>query len=64
VLRRAVGSVNSFSEDAELPTDLPVGKARKKPAKRAAKKREPASWALDDKAVRKATGLRERTGAP
>jgi colicin import membrane protein len=54
VLRRAVGSGNSFSEDAELPTDLPVGKARKKPAKPAAKKRQPASWALDDKAVRKA----------
>jgi colicin import membrane protein len=54
VLRRAVGSNDTFSEDAELPTDLPIGKARKKPAKPAAKRREATSRALDDKAARKA----------
>jgi colicin import membrane protein len=54
VLRRAVGSNQPFSEDAELPTDLPIGKARKKPAKPAAKRREPAFQALDEKAARKA----------
>lgn len=54
VLRRAVGSNQPFSEDAELPTDLPFGKARKKPAKTAAKRREPAFQALDDKAASKA----------
>jgi colicin import membrane protein len=54
VLRRAVGSNDTFSEDAELPTDLPIGKARKKPGKPAAKRREATSRALDDKAARKA----------
>jgi colicin import membrane protein len=54
VLRRAVGSNDPFSEDARLPTDLPAGKVRKKPAKPAAKTPEPAPPALDDKATRKA----------
>jgi colicin import membrane protein len=54
VLRRAVGSNEIFSEDAELPTDLPIGKARKKAPKPATKRREPASRSLDDKAARKA----------
>lgn len=54
VLRRAVGSNSAYSEDAELPTDLPVGKAGKKSATPAAKRREPASRPLDDKAARKA----------
>jgi colicin import membrane protein len=63
VLRRAVGSNGKFSEDAELPTDLPTGKAiakaREKPAepapkRPAAKKREPAPRPPDDKAARQA----------
>ena len=41
VLRRPVGSNGAFSEHAELPTDLPVGKPKQAPAKRSAKKREP-----------------------
>ena len=69
VLRRAVGSNGKFSEDALLPTELPtglatdrpIGKARKKPARPAAKRpepaarrQEPASRAPDDKAARQA----------
>ena len=54
VLRRAVGSSNTFSEDADLPTDLPIGKARRKSAGPAQKRREVPARALDDKAARKA----------
>lgn len=54
VLRRAVGSNGRFSEHAELPTDLPVGKARKKPARPAAQRPEPPTRVPDDKAARTA----------
>ena len=53
VLRRAVGSNGTFSEHAELPTDLAIGKVRKQLA-RPAKIREPPPRALDDEAARKA----------
>ena len=49
VLRRPVGSDRAFSEHAELPTNLPAGKARQAPAKRSTKKPEPPAKAVDDK---------------
>lgn len=52
VLRRAVGSNDTFSEDAELPTNLAIGNVSKKPASPSAKRRELASPVLDDKAAR------------
>jgi hypothetical protein len=71
VLRRAVGSNDRFSEHADLPTDLPVGKVRKKPAKPAPAARpapaakpapaaRPVPRALDDKAARQAALAFER----
>ena len=60
VLRRAVGSNDPFTENARLPTDLPTGKLRNKPARPAAKKPEPAPRPPDDKALRKAALAFER----
>src|SRR5215204_713710 len=54
VLRRPVGTNGAFSEHADLPTDLPVGKAKHAPAKRSAKRPEPPTKAVDDKAAREA----------
>ena len=54
VLRRPVGSDRAFSEHAELPTNLPAGKARQAPAKRSTKKPEPPAKAVDDKTAREA----------
>ena len=65
VLRRPVGSNGAFSEHAELPTDLPVGKAKHAPAKRSAKRPEPPTKPVDDKTAREAArrSRRSRSGA-
>jgi colicin import membrane protein len=60
VLRRPVGSNGAFSEHAELPTDLPVGKAKHAPAKRSAKRPEPPTKPLDDKTARAAARAFEK----
>ena len=60
VLRRPVGSSGAFSEHAKLPTDLPIGKPVQAPAKRSAKKREPPTKAVDDKAAREAARAFEK----
>jgi hypothetical protein len=54
VLRRAVGSNDPFSEHADLPRNLGIGKVRGKPAKPAAKRTDPPPEATDDKAARQA----------
>lgn len=60
VLRRPVGSNGAFSEHAKLPTDLPIGNVRRTPAKRAARKHEPPSKPVDDKAAREAARAFEK----
>ncbi|HZX82861.1 MAG TPA: cell envelope biogenesis protein TolA [Reyranella sp.] len=60
VLRRPVGSTGAFSEHAQLPTDLPVGKAKHAPAKRPAKRPEPPTKAVDDKTAREAARAFEK----
>ncbi len=60
VLRRPVGSTGTFSEHAELPTDLPVGKAKHAPARRSAKRPEPPTKAVDDKTAREAARAFEK----
>ena len=60
VLRRPVGSNGAFSEHAELPTDLPVGKAKHAPAKRSAKRPEPPTKPVDDKTAREAARAFEK----
>jgi hypothetical protein len=60
VLRRPVGSTGAFSEHAQLPTDLPVGKAKHAPAKRSAKRPEPPTKAVDDKTAREAAHAFEK----
>jgi colicin import membrane protein len=60
VLRRPVGSTGAFSEHAQLPTDLPVGKAKHAPAKRSAKRTEPPTKAVDDKTAREAAHAFEK----
>jgi colicin import membrane protein len=60
VLRRPVGSTGTFSEHAQLPTDLPVGKAKHAPAKRSAKRPEPPTKAVDDKTAREAARAFEK----
>jgi colicin import membrane protein len=60
VLRRPVGTNGAFSEHADLPTDLPVGKAKHAPAKRAAKRPEPPTKAVDDKTAREAARAFEK----
>jgi colicin import membrane protein len=54
VLRRPVGSNGAFSEHADLPTELPVDRAKQPPAKRSAKKRKPPPVAVDDRTAREA----------
>jgi colicin import membrane protein len=63
VLRRPVGSDGAFGEHAKLPTDLPVGDTKRAPAKRPAKKREPATEAVDDKTARAAARAFEKEQA-
>lgn len=60
VLRRPVGSDSAFSEHAELPTNLPAGKARQAPAKRSTKKLEPPAKAVDDRTAREAARTFEK----
>jgi colicin import membrane protein len=60
VLRRPVGSTGTFSEHAELRTDLPVGKAKHAPARRSAKRPEPPTKAVDDKTAREAARAFEK----
>lgn len=61
VLRRPVGSNGAFSEHAELPSELPVGNAKRAPAKPApAKKREPPTKAVDDRTEREAARAFEK----
>jgi colicin import membrane protein len=60
VLRRPVGSNGAFGEHAELPTDLPVGKAKHAPAKRSAKRPEPPTKPVDDKTAREAARAFEK----
>jgi colicin import membrane protein len=60
VLRRPVGSTGAFSEHAELPTDLPVGKAKHAPAKRSAKRPEPPTTPVDGKTTREAARAFEK----
>ena len=60
VLRRPVGSTGAFSEHAQLPTDLPVGKAKQAPAKRSAKRPELPTKAVDDKTAREAARAFEK----
>src|SRR5215204_4510341 len=60
VLRRPVGSNGAFSQHAKLPTDLPVGDTKRASAKHSAKKREPATEAVDDKTARAAARAFEK----
>jgi colicin import membrane protein len=65
VLRRPVGSDGAFSEHAKLPTDLPTNNvkrdnAKHAPAKRSAKRPEPATKAVDDKTAREAARAFEK----
>lgn len=60
VLRRPVGSSGAFSEHAKLPTDLPIGKPVRAPAKRSARRREPPTEAVDDKTAREAARAFEK----
>lgn len=60
VLRRPVGSNGAFSEHAKLPTDLPISNAKRTPAKHSARKHEPPTEAVDDKAAREAARAFEK----
>jgi hypothetical protein len=68
ILRRPVGSDGPFTEQADLPTDLPgVGpghtprKARSKPEEPRSKPNKPAARPIDDKAARKSALAFEAT---
>jgi hypothetical protein len=60
VLRRPVGSDGAFSEDAELPKELPVDKVKERTAKQRAPSGEPPAPKVDDKAAREAALAFER----
>ena len=60
VLKRPVGSNVAFSEHSRLPTALPVAPARRAPAKRSEKRREPSPEPIDDKSAREAARAFER----
>jgi colicin import membrane protein len=60
VLRRPVGSNAAFGEHSKLPTDLPVAAARRAPAKRSEKRREPSPKPIDDKSAREAARAFEK----
>jgi len=62
VLRRAVGTDAPFSENAELPTNLPVGKVGRAPPARRTKTAKPSepSKPIDAKAAREAALAYER----
>src|SRR3954464_4301390 len=52
ILKRPVGSNGPFKEHPELPTDLPIGEARKGRTEKRLAKREPRK--IDGQAARKA----------
>lgn len=54
VLRRPVGTDARFSEDAELPSSLPIGTARRKPEKPPKGTAKRAAKPVDDKRARQA----------
>src|SRR3954468_12754014 len=54
VLKRPVGSNGPYKQDAELPTDLSDGQAKRRPKKPAAKRTKRPAREIDDKAARKA----------
>jgi len=54
VLRRPVGSNGRFSEHAELPKVLGIGKLNEKPRKPPQKTEEPPTRKMDDKTAREA----------
>lgn len=60
VLRRPVGSDGPFRENADLPTDLPVGGPKPRAKKTLAKPKEQVPRLTDDKAARKAAVAFER----
>jgi colicin import membrane protein len=60
VLRRPVGTRDAFSEQAELPRNLPVGTARRPTTKPAAAKKEPRRQTADDATARKAAAAYEK----
>jgi hypothetical protein len=60
VLRRPVGSDGAFSEDAELPKELPIENVKERTAKPRAATREPPAQKIDDKAAREAALAFER----
>ena len=62
VLRRAVGTDAPFSENAELPTNLPVGKVGRAPPARRTKTAKPSepSKPIDEKTAREAALAYER----
>jgi hypothetical protein len=60
VLRRPVGSDGAFREHAELPKELPVDKAKERPAKPRSTTRERRAQKVDDKAAREAALAFER----
>ena len=60
VLRRPVGSTGRFSQHAELPTDLPAGRAKPTLARRASPKPVPPPRPVDEKAARAAAAAFDR----
>ena len=72
VLRRPVGSTGAYSEHADLPRNLPVGKARRaaakppsreKPPAKEKKQAKPPAKAVDDKVAAKAAAKAEASAA-
>ena len=62
VLKRPIGSNGPFNETADLPSDLPVHRGKRKPAKPEAR-RKPQRKKFDEKAARKAAEAFEREEA-
>jgi colicin import membrane protein len=60
VLRRQVGSNGPFSEDAELPPDLPIDNAKERQTQPRLKRKEPPARKVDDKAAKDAALAFER----
>jgi hypothetical protein len=60
VLRRPVGSNGPFSEDAELPPDLPIDNAKETQTQPRPKRKEPPARKVDDTAARDAALAFER----
>jgi colicin import membrane protein len=60
VLKRPVGSHRAFSEQAELPKDLPIDKVEESPVKLQSKTKVPPARKVDDEGVRNAALAFER----